>query len=121
MANKTGRKLTPGARGEINGVEFEVGSDNIFADFGLPDAEEQLAKSTLAALISRIIEKNEWDQKTAAQRLATHQSVISDIKRGRLKSVTYDRLVGWLYMLGYSVTIAVKRSKEPHVAVAVPA
>ena len=121
MANKTGKKLTSGARGKINGVEFEVGSDNIFADFGLPDAEEQLAKSTLAALISRIIEKNEWDQKTAAQRLGTHQSVISDVKRGRLKSVTYDRLVGWLYMLGFSVTIAVKRSREPHVAVAVPA
>ena len=43
MANKTSKKLTSGARGEINGVEFEVGSVNIFADFGLPDAEEQLA------------------------------------------------------------------------------
>ncbi len=121
MATRTGRNLRPGDRGEVNGIEFEVGTDNIFADFDLPDAEVQLAKSTLASLIARIIEENGWNQKTAAEHLETHQPVISDIMRGRLKSITYDRLVSWLKKLGYSVTIEVKRAKHPHIAVAVPA
>ena len=106
-------------RGTIDEVSFEVGSDNIFADLGLPDAEEQLAKSTLASMISGIIENKGWDQRTAAMHLGTHQPVISEIRSGSLKSVTYDRLVGWLTMLGYSVTIEVKKARRPRTTVAV--
>ena len=120
MAKPT-KKRKAGDRGIINGVEFEVGSDNIFADFGLPDAEEQLAKSTLASLITRTVEQNGWDQKTAAERLGTHQPVISDIKRGKLRSITYDRLMGWLNLLGWSVEIKVAQARKPHIEVAVPA
>ncbi len=54
---KKGRRLQAGDKTSIQGLQVEEGSGNVFADLGLPDAEERLAKSRLAALISESIEK----------------------------------------------------------------
>lgn len=116
---KARRKLQPGDRGTIDGIEFFVGSGNVFADLDFDDAEEMLAKSRLAGEINQIIEKKGWDQTTAAAKLGTHQPVISALKRGRLKSITYDRLLAWLVVLGRSIEIKVARSPKPRVAVAI--
>jgi len=120
-ATKAGKRtrIRPGDRGLIDETGFEVGSGNVFADIGFKDSEERLAKSRLAGKINEIIEKNGWDQATAAAELGTHQPVISALKRGRLRSITYDRLVNWLVMLGWSVEIKLAKSARPHVAVAV--
>ena len=113
------KKLSAGDRGTINGTEFEVSSGNVFADLGLENAAERLAKARLAGKINEIIEENGWDQATAAKKLGTHQPVISDLRRGRLRSVTYDRLVAWLIALGWSVDIRLAKSRRPRVAVAI--
>ena len=44
-----------------------VSSGNVFADMGLPNAEELLAKADLAIQISRIIEERELTQAEAAE------------------------------------------------------
>ena len=116
---KTTKALLKGERGKINDTEFLVGSGNVFADLGFPDAGERFAKLKLAMQINEIIEERGWTQTTAAKKLATQQPEISNLKRGRLRSITYDRLIGWLVTLGYSVRIEVKRSKKPHVEVAI--
>lgn len=116
---KSRKKLSAGERGTIDGMEFEVGSGNVFADLGFEDSAERLAKARLAGKINEIIEDNGWDQATAAKKLETHQPVISDLRRGRLRSVTYDRLVAWLVTLGWSVDIKLAKSKRPRVAVAI--
>ena len=120
-ATKAGKRtrIRPGDHELINETGFEVGSGNVFADIGFKDSGERLAKSRLAGQINEIIEKNGWDQATAAIKLGTHQPVISALKRGRLRSITYDRLVNWLVMLGWSVEIKLVISARPHVAVAV--
>jgi predicted XRE-type DNA-binding protein len=110
-------KLKPGSRGKINGTEFEVGSGNIFADLGLENAGELAAKSELVGRINQMIETAGWDQATAAKNLGTHQPVISALKNGRMESVTYDRLMSWLLMLGLGVEIKVVRSRRPRVRV----
>src|SRR5688572_31597294 len=76
------------------------------------------AKSALAQQIIRILDENDWDQATAATKLGTHQPVISDLKRGRLRSITYDRLVNWLVTLGWSVEMKLDPSTKPNVSVA---
>lgn len=116
---KATKRLLAGESGEINGTEYLVGSGNVFADLGFPDAEERFAKLKLAMQINEIIDENGWDQATAAKTLGTQQPEISKLKRGRLRSITYDRLMGWLVVLGYSVRIEVERSKKPHVEVAI--
>ena len=113
------RRLQPGDRGKVNDIEYFVGSGNVYEDLGFHDAEERFAKLKLAAQINEIIQKNGWTQKTAAATLGTQQPEISNLSRGRLRSITYDRLVEWLIKLGYSVEIKVQRSKRPHVQVAI--
>jgi hypothetical protein len=38
-------------------IEYEIGSGNVFADLGFPDAEERLAKLDLAIKINELIKK----------------------------------------------------------------
>jgi len=88
-------------------MAFEVGSGNIFRDLGLPDPELRLAKSILARQINAIIRSKGWTQKKAAEALGTSQPTISLLKKGMLKSITYDRLISWLVTLKQNVTITV--------------
>jgi predicted XRE-type DNA-binding protein len=113
------RKLVAGERGTVNGTEYFVGSGNVYEDLGFADAEEMFAKLKLAAQINKIIENHGWTQKTAAAKLGTQQPEISNLIRGRLRSITYDRLVSWLLKLGYSVEIRVMRSRKPRVGIAI--
>lgn len=115
------RKHRPASRGTINETRFETGSGNVFADLGLPNPDERLAKARLAAEINGIIEERGWTQTEAAAHLQTHQPVISALRRGRLSSITYDRLVDWLVLLDRIVEIRVRPAKnaEAHVQVAI--
>lgn len=119
MAPRT--RLRPGTRSRIGDVDVEVGSGNVFADLDLENPDERLAKAALAAEINAIIEENGWTQAQAAKELETHQPVISALRHGRLKSLTYDRLMNWLVMLGRTVEIRVKPAKNAHVEVAIAA
>ena len=119
-AKKT-RRLRPGEVTLVRGIPIEEGSGNVFADLGLPDAGERLVKSRLAALITDIIRKKGWTQAKAADRLNTHQPTISALRKGRLSSITYDRLVSWLVALGRPVEIRIglETRREAHVEVAI--
>lgn len=92
-ATKKARRLRPSDVTEIEGIRIEEGSGNVFADLGLPGPDERLAKSRLADLITEIIDKKGWTQAQAAERLETLQPTISALRKGRLSSITYDRLV----------------------------
>ena len=115
------RRLKAGEITEIDGIEIQEGSGNVFADLGFPDAEERLAKSRLAALITEIIDQKGWTQAEAAEQLDTHQPAISALRRGTLRSITYDRLVGWILTLGRPIEIRVGKesTREPHLEVAI--
>src|SRR5688500_8227486 len=119
MAPRT--KPRPGTRTKVEDIDIEVGSGNVFADLGLANPDERLAKARLAAEINAIIEENGWTQAEAAEELETHQPVIAALRHGRLKSLTYDRLMNWLVLLGRTVEIRVKPSKKAHVEVAIAA
>ena len=107
------------SRAAVDDLEFEVGSGNVFADLGLANPDERLAKARLASAINTIIEDRGWTQAEAAKRLKTHQPVLSALRHGRLKSITYDRLVDWLILLGQSVEITVRPARNAHVQVAI--
>jgi len=106
---------------KVVNTEFEAGSGNVFADLGLANPDERLAKARLASVINTIIEQHGWTQSEAAEQLGTHQPVLSALRHGRLKSISYDRLVDWLVLLGQSVEIRVRPAKKAHVTVAVAA
>jgi predicted XRE-type DNA-binding protein len=95
-------------------------SGNVFRDMGFSVAEtaELTAKSSLIDAISDTIEQRKLTQKEAAKLCDTDQPTLSKVLRGRMESVTIDRLAGWLTSLGRTVEIHVRpynaRKKEGH-------
>ena len=85
-----------------------MSSGNVFADIGLPDAEERLAKAQLAHKISEIIQKRHLSQAEAARILGTEQPKISAIMNGKLSGFSLERLIFFLNVLGSDVQIIVK-------------
>lgn len=86
-------------------------SGNVFADLGLPDAEDLLAKANLALHIRRVIEARKLTQAQAADLLGISQPKVSLIINGRLDGFSTDRLMRFLNDLGCDVQISVS---APH-------
>lgn len=89
-------------------LEVHESSGNVFADLGLPDAEERLAKAMISRLISETIEARQWTQEQAAEILGTTQLKVSDLTRGKLAGFSMDRLFRFLNVLGMDVRITVE-------------
>jgi predicted XRE-type DNA-binding protein len=85
-----------------------VSSGNVFADLGLPRAEEALAKAELAQRISAIIRELGLTQIQAAEILGVDQPKISALCRGRLSGFSIERLLRFLMLLGHDVQITIK-------------
>ncbi len=54
-------------------IEFTESCGNVFADLGLENADEMLAKSTLATMIRKIIRKRGLTQAQAAKIFGIHK------------------------------------------------
>jgi predicted XRE-type DNA-binding protein len=89
-------------------------SGNVFADIGFEehDAEELALKSDLITLLSRAIRMRGLTQEQAAKLCGTDQPTLSKVLRGRLNSVTIDRLTRWIVALGGRVRIAVEQPRN---------
>ena len=88
--------------------EHTVSSGNVFADLGLPDAEELLVKAELVLQISRIIEERGLTQVRAAEELGIDQPKVSALLRGHLRGFSVERLTRFLNALGQDVEIVVR-------------
>ena len=84
-------------------------SGNVFADMGVPEPEQALAKAKLAAKIAAAIDEEELTQTEAAERLGTDQAKISAIVRGRLDQFSTERLLQYARAIGYDVEIRFSR------------
>jgi predicted XRE-type DNA-binding protein len=95
-------------------------SGNVFADLGIDDADDYLAKSELAALILRIVQRRRLTQAAAGERLGVTQAKVSALLKGRLDGFSTERLFGFLTKLGCDIQITVSRPhtrKPSHVEV----
>lgn len=85
---------------------------NVFADLGLPDAEELFVKSNLAMKINKIIEKRHLSQTQAAAILGIPQPKVSMIQRGKLRGFSLEKLCHLLTLLGRDVDIVITDQKK---------
>lgn len=85
------------------------GSGNVFADLGLDDAEELLAKSKLAQMIRKVIADREMTQAEAGKSLGTSQTEISRLMRGELDRFSMERLIQLLMRCERDIDLVVKR------------
>jgi predicted XRE-type DNA-binding protein len=88
------------------------GGENIFADLGLPDADERLAKAQIAHQIASIIQQKNLNQKEAAKQLGVDQPKISTLLRGKLAGFSMERLFHFLNKLGQDVKIEIAPAEE---------
>ena len=97
-------------------VEIEKSSGNVFADLGLPNADEMLIKSRLVGKIGEIIRSRKWTQEEAAQVLGMTQPKLSKMLRGQFHGIGQSKLLEYLAKLGRDVQIVVgpaRRTKKP--------
>ncbi|MGL6074589.1 MAG: helix-turn-helix domain-containing protein [Fimbriiglobus sp.] len=98
-------------RSTIDGVVVEIGSDNVFADLGLPDADTLLMRATLVVHIKKEIESRGWTQAEAAEALGIHQPHVSRLLRNG-KGFSIDKLVNMLSTLGWKAKVVLNRSSD---------
>jgi len=96
------------ARLKMANRECTPSSGNVFADLGLPKADDLLAKAELAAKIIGEIQRRRLTQSQAAVLLGVDQPKISALKQGRLSGFSIERLMRFLLLLGRDIEIAVK-------------
>lgn len=85
--------------------ESAFGSGNVFADLGLSDPEERLAKADLASKIASVIKARGLTQAQAGDIVGLPQPKVSALMRGRLDEFSTDRLFRILNKIGVSVSM----------------
>ncbi len=98
----------------IDGIEVEIGSGNVFADLGLPNADKLKIKSGLAIEITKAVRKLGLTQDEAARRMGITQPKVSGMLRGDFTNLSERKLMDCLNRLSYDIEIKVKPSAEPH-------
>jgi predicted XRE-type DNA-binding protein len=94
--------------------KYEISSGNVFADLGLPNAEERMTKAKLAHQISVLIEVAGLNQAKAAQRLGIDQPKVSNLLRGRLSLFSTERLMHFLTLLDQEIILTVRPTRRGH-------
>ncbi|MEC4677941.1 MAG: helix-turn-helix transcriptional regulator [Nitrospirota bacterium] len=87
-------------------IEIIRGSDNVFKDLGLPNAETLHLKAKLAAKIIGALNEKKMKGQKAAKTLKISEADISRIRNADLKRFTIDRLVEVLNRLSLQVEIS---------------
>jgi predicted XRE-type DNA-binding protein len=95
---------------------YEVGSGNVFADIGVPNAEEHLIKAQLVSKIEALMKERGLKQVEAAKLFGVKQPDVSKMLRGDFRQFSVERLLRFLVSLGQDVEITVKQPRDKHQA-----
>src|SRR5882757_7562237 len=89
-------------------IGYEVGSGNVFADIGLPNAEEHVVKAQLVYKIDGLIKARGLKQVEAARLFGVKQPDVSKMLCGDFRQFSVERLLRFLVALGQDVEIVVR-------------
>ena len=89
-------------------IEVEESSGNVFADLGLPNAEELLLKAQIVSEIADVMKSRKLTQSKVAALTGTAQPDLSNLMRGKFKGFSVERLMVMLTGLGRDVEITVR-------------
>ncbi len=89
-----------------------IGSGNVFADLGLPKAEDRLLKSRLVAKIDEVIEKRGLTQAEAGEIMGLPQPKVSELRNGRTNDYGVERLYRLLNNLGVGVSVVLEERPD---------
>lgn len=92
--------------------EYEISSGNVFADLGLEQSDELLARAKLLNDVSTLIKNSGLSQKDVAERLRITQPKVSMLVSGQLSAFSAGTLIHYLSILGCEVQIRVKKPRS---------
>jgi len=87
-------------------------SGNIFADLGLPNADEHQLKATLLVQLRRLMTERELTQTEAAKLVKMKQPDLSKLLRGHFKLVSVEKLMRMLTAFDQDVEITIKPHRK---------
>ena len=90
----------------------EVGSGNIFADLGLPNAGEHQLKAALVVQLKRLIAERGLTQVAAAKLIEMKQPDLSKLLRGQLRLVSVEKLMRMLTAFDQDIEITLKPHRK---------
>ncbi|MFI4959916.1 MAG: helix-turn-helix domain-containing protein [Hyphomicrobiales bacterium] len=88
------------------------GSGNVFADLGLPDAEERQTKLRLAYALNAVIGAKRLTQAAAAVRLGLNQPKVSALRNYKLEGFSVERLMTLLTALDRDIEIVIRKKPK---------
>lgn len=86
-------------------------SGNVFADLGVPNADEHFVKAEIVLGIAARIKAKGLTQAQAAKTMGLSQPDVSKLLRGNFAGYTLDRLFSFLRALGNDVRIQIVPTK----------
>ena len=89
-------------------LDRDTGSGNVFADIGLPNAQEHLVKAQLVYKIADLMKARGLKQVAAAKLFGVRQPDVSKMLRGDFRQFSVERLLRFLVALGQDVVIVVR-------------
>src|ERR1700730_13373541 len=93
-------------------IEYEVGSDNVFADIGRPGTGEHLIKAHLVFKIGRTMKERGLKQIEGAGLFGVKHPHVSNMLRGSFRQFSVERLMRFLGALGQDFEI--RRATRRH-------
>jgi predicted XRE-type DNA-binding protein len=87
-------------------------SGNVFADLGLPNAQELGAKVRLCFAINKILEARKMTQVKTARVLGVSQPKVSALRGYKLEGFSVERLMHFVTALEHDVAIEIRPKVE---------
>ena len=86
---------------------------NIFAELGLPDAENHFLKAQIVAELYRLTQDARMTQARAGAQMGISQPEVSRLVKGNFREYSMERLIGFLTAFDQDVEIVAKpRAKD---------
>src|SRR5215467_13433068 len=94
-------------------VKVETGTENIFADLGLPDADTHFLKAQIVSEIYRLTNERKLTQAQAGKLMGISQPEVSRMFKGNFREYSIERLMGFLTGFDRDVEIVARPHKKP--------
>lgn len=91
---------------DVQEIEHYVSCGNVFADLGLPNAEELELKSQMSIEIEHAIKAKRLTKNHAATLLGISKEQLGNLLGRSFSDFTLSQLTGYLHCLGYDVQLS---------------
>lgn len=89
-------------------IPITRGTDNVFADLGLPDSAERQTKTRLALAVNDLLKARKLKQREVAELLGIPQPKVSALKNYRLDQFSVEKLMEFLTAMNHDVEIMIR-------------